>query len=552
MPVRIAEPAPSAYRYPLLIKQLLHTPLAVSPGQEIVYRDRHRYTYRDLRERLGRLASALSGLGAGPGTTVAVLEWESHRYLECYFAIPMSGAVLQTVNFRLAREQVLYTLQDAGAEVILFHRDFLPLVTSLREQLGKVSSFVILEDSDEPPPRPDFVHADYETLLAGAAADFEFSEFDENAVATTFHTTGTTGAPKSVVFSHRQIVLHTLAALGALASAPHGQSFRHGDVYMPLTPMFHVHAWGLPYVATLLGVKQVYPGRYAAEELVALRTREGVNYSHCVPSVLRMILTEAARVNADLRGWKVTIGGSALSPGLAREAVAAGIDVHAGYGMSETGPILTLARLGAPAGASPSGAEIGERCRAGLPIPLVDLQIVDEQMNFLAGDGLITGELVVRSPWTTVCYAGNAEASKELWRGGYLHTQDVAAIGPSGQLRITDRLKDVIKTGSEWLSSLQLEEVISRLAGVAEVAVIAEPDARWGERPHAFVVPAAEVRPAPTAQDIRAHISLEVARGVLPRYAIPEHVTLLASLPKTSVGKIDKRRLRAGLSDQST
>ena len=551
MPVQIAEPAPSAYRYPLLIKQLLHTPLAVSPRQEIVYRDRHRYTYRDLRERLGRLASALSGLGVGPGTTVAVLEWESHRYLECYFAIPMSGAVLQTVNFRLAPEQVLYTLQDAGAKIILFHRDFLPLVTSLREQLDKVRAFVIIEDSDEPPPRPDFVHADYETLLAGVSPDFEFAEFDENAVATTFHTTGTTGSPKSVVFSHRQIVLHTLAALGALASSPHGQSFRHGDVYMPLTPMFHVHAWGLPYVATLLGVKQVYSGRYVPEELVALRMREGVSYSHCVPTVLRMILTEAARVKADLRGWKMTIGGSALSAGLAREAVAAGIDVHAGYGMSETGPILTLARLLNPPASVPSDSEIEERCQAGLPIPLVDLQIADGHMKFLAGDGVITGELVVRSPWTTVCYAGNTEASVQLWQGGYLHTQDVAAIGPSGQLRITDRLKDVIKTGGEWLSSLQLEGIISQLPGVAEVAVIAEPDTRWGERPHAFVVPAAEVRPAPTAEDVRAHVGLEVARGVLPRYAIPEHVTLVASLPKTSVGKIDKRRLRATLQNQT-
>ena len=201
MPVQIAEPAPSAYRYPLLIKQLLHTPLAVSPRQEIVYRDRHRYTYRDLRERLGRLASALSGLGVGPGTTVAVLEWESHRYLECYFAIPMSGAVLQTVNFRLAPEQVLYTLQDAGAKIILFHRDFLPLVTSLREQLAKAGAFVIIEDSDEPPPRPDFVHADHQTLLAVVSADFEFAEFDENAVATTFHTTGTTGVAEVAVIA---------------------------------------------------------------------------------------------------------------------------------------------------------------------------------------------------------------------------------------------------------------------------------------------------------------------------------------------------------------
>ena len=547
MGVRVSEPAPSAYVYPLLIKQLLHTPIATAPDQEIVYRDRHRYRYRDLNERLGRLASGLHGLGVQQGSTVAVMEWESHRFLECYFAIPMYGAVLQTVNVRLAPEQILFTLQDTAAEVLLFNRDFLPLVESLRPRLDKIRAFVIFEDDPTPPPAPGFISCDYETLLAGAAPDFEFADFDENAVATTFHTTGTTGNPKSVVFSHRQIVLHTLAALGALASAPYGHSFRHGDVYMPLTPMFHVHAWGMPFVATLLGVKQVYPGRYVPAELIALRAREGVTYSHCVPTILRMVLSAAAAAGADLHGWKMTIGGSALSPGLAREALAAGIDVHAGYGMSETAPVLTLARLREPATPVPSAHELAERCCAGLPLALVELRIVDEQMNFLPHDGVSAGELVVRSPWLTLCYARNPEASVQLWRGSWMHTQDVAMIGPAGHLHLTDRLKDVIKTGGEWLSSLDLEAVISQLAGVAEVTVVAEPDARWGERPHAFVVAAAGTVPAPTAAVVRAHVGLAVARGELPKYAIPEHVTLIAALPKTSVGKIDKRQLRSRL-----
>ncbi len=541
--VRLADSASEAYRYPLLIKQLLHTPLATSPDEQIVYRDRHRYRYSEFAERLPRLGGALHRLGVDPGSTVAVMDWDSHRFLECYFAIPMSGAVLQTVNTRLAPEQIRFTLEDSGAQTLLFHRDFLPLVESLRPHLLGVRTFVILDD-EATPDRPAFVAAAYEELLAEPAAGFEFGEFDENAVATTFHTTGTTGRPKAVVFTHRQIVLHTLAGIGSLASATHGQSFRRGGVYMPLTPMFHVHAWGMPYVATLLGVKQVYPGRYQPEELLALRAREGVTYSHCVPTVLRMVLSTAKQLGVDLGGWTITIGGSALPLGLAREALDAGIDVHAGYGMSETGPVLTVARLDGTE--SDPEERIRRRCLAGRPIPLVELRIADESMHIQPRDGVSTGEVIVRAPWLTPGYAGDPAASEQLWRGGYLHTQDVGAILPTGELRISDRLKDVIKSGGEWISSLQLEEIISHVPDVAEAAVVGEADPLWGERPHAHVVPRGRTDAERLAESVRAAVGAEVERGVLPKYAIPERVTITAALPKTSVGKIDKRRLREG------
>jgi fatty-acyl-CoA synthase len=544
MPVRIVQPARAAYQYPLLVKHLLHTALATAPRQEIVYRDLRRYTYETLNERIARLANGLSGLGVEQGTTVAVMDWDSHRYLECFFAVPMTGAVLQTVNVRLSPEQIEYTLRHAEARVILAHRDFLPVLADIRNRLPNVHAVVLLEDRPSGEPPPVELAVEYEQLLERSSPRFEFQDFDENAIATTFYTTGTTGDPKGVCFSHRKIVLHALAVMAACGSGAYGQSFRHGDVYMPMTPMFHVHAWGNPFVATLLGVKQVYPGRYVPEELLALRAREGVTYSHCVPTILQMLLDAAAKTGADLKGWKMCIGGSALSAGLARAALTRGIDVYAGYGMSETGPVMAVSRLIDPPGSVPEDLEIDRRCRAGLPIPLVDMKIVDAAGALVVRDGQAVGEVVVRSPWTTPCYVGNPDASEDLWRGGYLHTQDVASIDPFGYLHIKDRIKDVIKTGGEWLSSLQLESVISVHPGVQEVAVVAVPDERWGERPHALVVPRPEWRDRLTADDIRAHVAAEVDVGALPKYAVPERVTFIEALEKTSVGKINKRLLR--------
>jgi fatty-acyl-CoA synthase len=335
--IRLASPAPGAYDYPLLIKQLLHTPLATASTQEIVYRDRVRYTYREFRERLGRLGNALTKLGVGLGTTVAVMDWDSHRYLECYFTIPMLGAVLQTVNVRLSPQQILFTLQDSRAEVILVNRDFVPLLAAIRPQLVGLKAVVLLDEGPEPSGRPEWICADYESLTASAGPDYDFPDFNEHAIATLFHTTGTTGLPKGVCFSHRQIVLLALAGLGALASPAYGQCLRHGDVYMPMTPMFHVHAWATPYLATLLGLKQVYPGRYVAGELLALRAKEGVTFSHCVPTILQMLLSAAAPAGNDLSGWKIVIGGAALAPSLAEAALRAGIDIFAGYGCRKPG-----------------------------------------------------------------------------------------------------------------------------------------------------------------------------------------------------------------------
>jgi fatty-acyl-CoA synthase len=257
-----------------------------------------------------------------------------------------------------------------------------------------------------------------------------------------------------------------------------------------------------------------------------------------------MLLATAESNGADLSGWKMCIGGSALPAGLAREALSRGIDIYAGYGMSETGPVMTVTRLDSPPSALSEAQEIERRCRTGVPVPLVDLRIVDADGQPLAHDDCATGELVVRAPWLTQCYVGNPTASEELWRGGYLHTQDVARIDAHGYVQITDRIKDVIKTGGEWLSSLELEDLVSRHPDVAEVAVIAVRDEKWGERPHVIVVARPGREGCLSPEGIKNWIAAAVEDGALPRYAVPERVTFTDALPRTSVGKLNKRVLR--------
>jgi len=492
------------------------------------------------------LASGLTALGVRPGDTVAVMDWDSHRYLECFFAVPMMGAVLQTVNIRLSPEQILYTLNHARADVILCHTDFLPVLDSLKERLETVKTFVVLSDGSgvaERPPSTIEVAAEYEELLARSAEDFDFPDFDEHTRATTFYTTGTTGNPKGVYFSHRQLVLHTLAALGSLASPAAQQRLHHGDVYMPITPMFHVHAWGLPYVATAMGIKQVYPGRYLPDMLLALIQREKVTFSHCVPTILHMMLSSPAAGEVDLSGWKVIIGGSALPKGLAKLAMDRGIDVFTGYGMSETCPIMSLAQLKPSMTALDIDQQLDYRTRAGLPIQLVDLRVVDEQMRDVPHDGEASGEVVARAPWLTQGYLNDPANSEQLWRGGYLHTSDIGTINPEGYLQITDRIKDVVKSGGEWISSLAIEDLISQYPGVSEVAVIGKPDEKWGERPLALIVLAGESAGQVTERDIQAHIKAVADRGAISKWAVPD-VRFVDALERTSVGKLDKKVLR--------
>jgi len=541
---------PSAYTYPLIVKQLLHTPFVYAPDQQIVYRDKARYTYRELYSRINRLASALSSTGVGPGDTVAVLDWDSNRYLECFFAVPMMGAILHTVNVRLSPDQILFTMNHAEDDVVIVHEDFLPVIESLSDRLPTVKKYILIKEGPKKTPTSLPIATEYEEMLAQATDSFDFPDFDENTQATTFYTTGTTGDPKGVYYSHRQLVLHTLGCAVAMASFKAQGRFQSADVYMPITPMFHVHAWGFPFVATLLGAKQVYPGRYEPSMLLKLLQTEKVTYSHCVPTILHMILNSPAAKDVDLKGWKVVIGGSALPRGLAQAALARGIDIYAGYGMSETCPVLTLALLKPPMMDADVERQLDIRTKTGMPIPLVNIKVADLASGEpVPRDGKTSGEITVRSPWLTQGYYKEPQKSEELWAGGWLHTGDVATVDEDGYLQITDRLKDVIKTGGEWISSLHLESLLSRHEAVSEVAVIGVPDQKWGERPMALVVAKAGMVDKVSSDQLKTYLGKFVAEGEISKWGVPDNIVIVNEIPKTSVGKIDKKVIKKAVSD---
>ncbi|MFJ9991567.1 fatty acid--CoA ligase [Pseudomonas putida] len=539
---RLLKPADGAYTYPLLIKRLLMSGSRYEKTREIVYRDKVRLTYPELGERIAKLANVLTAAGVKAGDTVAVMDWDSHRYLECMFAIPMIGAVVHTINVRLSPEQILYTMNHAEDRFVLVNSDFVGLYQAIAGQLTTVDKTLLITDGpDKTADLPNLV-GEYEQLLAAASPHYDFPDFDENSVATTFYTTGTTGNPKGVYFTHRQLVLHTLAETSVLGGLDSVRLLCTNDVYMPITPMFHVHAWGIPYAATMMGIKQVYPGRYEPDMLIKLWREEKVTFSHCVPTILQMLLNCPSAKGQDFGGWKVIIGGSALNRALYEAALARGIQLTAAYGMSETCPLISCAHLNEELLAGGEDERVSYRIKAGVPVPLVEAAIVDDHGNFLPADGEAQGELVLRAPWLTMGYFNEPEKSNELWAGGWLHTGDVATLDGMGYIDIRDRIKDVIKTGGEWISSLDLEDLISRHGAVREVAVVGVPDPQWGERPFALLV--VHEGQQLDAKLLKEHLKPFVELGHINKWAIPSQIAVVTEIPKTSVGKLDKKRIR--------
>ncbi|WP_212631383.1 fatty acid--CoA ligase [Pseudomonas sp. KB-10] len=539
---RLIPSAENAHAYPLLIKRLLLSGSRYEKTREIVYRDKLRYSYATFNERVARLANVLSEAGVKAGDTVAVMDWDSHRYLECMFAIPMLGAVLHTINIRLSPDQILYTMNHAEDRFVLVNSEFVPLYKGIAEQLTTVDKTLLLTDGeDKSADLPNLV-GEYQSLLAAASPHYDFADFDENSVATTFYTTGTTGNPKGVYFTHRQLVLHTLSMATTMGSLDSIRLLGNDDVYMPITPMFHVHAWGVPYVATLLGVKQVYPGRYEPDMLCRLIKEEEVNFSHCVPTILQMLLNAPGAQGHDFGGMKMIIGGSALNRSLYEAAKARGIQLTAAYGMSETCPLISCAYLNEELRAGTEDERTTYRIKAGIPVPLVEAAIMDANGKLLPSDGESQGELVLRAPWLTQGYFREPEKGEELWAHGWLHTGDVATIDGMGFIEIRDRIKDVIKTGGEWISSLELEDLISRHPAVREVAVVGVPDPQWGERPFALLVLRDEQ--SLDAKGLKEHLKPFVEQGHINKWAIPTQIALVTEIPKTSVGKLDKKRIR--------
>ncbi len=529
-------------KYQLLVKSILSTALQRAPQHQIISAGVGSYSYCDLNDRIGKLGNVLTTLGIGADSVVGVMDWDTHRYLECFFAVPMVGAVLHTINIRLAPAQIAYTIDHAEDDLILINSDFLPLIEEVLSLVKSKLRIVLIGDSHDKPLQDvrRVVEGNFEVMMNAAMPVFDFPDFDENLRATTFYTTGTTGEPKAVAYSHRQLVLHTMGILSTFGPMASSNRLHHNDVYMPITPMFHVHGWGFPYAATLLGVKQVYPGQYKVDKIVQLIQKHKVTFSHCVPTILQMILDCDESQDCSFENWKIVIGGSALSHGLAERSLAKGINLFSAYGLSETCPLLTVAHLDPE-----DESDISARLKAGKPAAMVELRVVDEKMEDLPCDGVSVGEIVVRAPWLNAVYLKDDLATKELWRGGYLHTGDVGRLDFSGNLIITDRIKDVIKSGGEWISSIALESIASAVDGVAEVAAIGIPDPRWGERPMLLVIPSNETDRETLHIRITAAFQKVIADGELSKWAIPERIDLVSSIAKTSVGKFDKKKIRS-------
>ncbi|MGP4713053.1 MULTISPECIES: fatty acid--CoA ligase [unclassified Psychrobacter] len=547
--------APLAYDYPLIIKQLLNRAKTVSQDQEIIYADKARMTYADLFARINRLANVLADLNLKAGDVIAVMDWDTHRYLESYFAIPMSEYVLQTVNVRLSPEKVLYTINHAKPKVLMVNSEFAALVKDYQFENSSIEHIIWLDDNGMTVEgvfgdNQSRVAGEYESLLETASQEFDFPDFDENTIATTFYTSGTTGDPKGVFFSHRQLVLHSMAEAATLGMLPDKQGVSYGDVYMPMTPMFHVHAWGFPFTATMVGLKQVYPGRYAPDMLLDLIINEKVSITHCVPTILQMVLGEAQERNASFNGLKMIIGGSKLTEGLAKSALAQDIEVYTGYGMSETAPLISLTEFSLDEPEMNEDEDVARRCMAGKPVLMVDAQVWSESNQSVGTGKDKTGELVLRAPWLTQSYFKNDDAGTELWENGYMHTQDIAYMRNDGYITITDRLKDVIKSGGEWISSLEIETILSLHPAVADVSVIGVRDKQWGERPMALIVLKPDAKDT-SSDDIKAVAEQAVERGIIPKYGIPSEFKFVDDLPKTSVGKHDKKLMREQYADQT-
>tara|TARA_B100000989_G_scaffold91848_1_gene66448 strand:- start:4363 stop:6003 length:1641 start_codon:yes stop_codon:yes gene_type:complete len=534
------------YNYPLLIKQLLISPLSSNPNQEIINDDGIGLNYKDLNKRICTLSNALNDIGIKKGDTVGVMDWDTTRYLECFFSIPMMGSILHTINIRLSEQQILYTINHAEDDAIIVNSDFIPIIDNIRDKFTRPVKIIVAgsETINIEFEGPKVSTYNYDSFFQNYNSNFNFKDFDENTIATKFYTTGTTGDPKGVSYTHRQLVLHSLGFIAGSSVSNYSHRFHNEDVYMPLTPMFHVHGWGFPYMATLLGVKQIYPSKYEPEKLLKLIKKENVTFSHCVPTILQMILNTNKKLKFDLSNLKLIIGGSAMPRNLAIEAKNQGVNVVSAYGMSETCPFLTIAQIPSQNKNTEESELIKLKCKTGKPGPLVELRVVDKNLKDVPRDNKSTGEVVVRAPWLTKEYIKDREASKKLWKGGYLHTGDVGYLDETGSLIITDRIKDVIKSGGEWISSLQIEDIVLKCKGVKEVAAIGIEDKKWGERPIIIVSTVEDENNLDTAKIIKQSIKIQIDKGFLSKWAMPDKIEFVRDIEKTSVGKVNKKLLR--------
>jgi len=495
----------------------------------------HRTNYREVFARSRRLANALARLGVGQGDRVATLAWNDHRHLELYYAVSCMGAVCHTINPRLFSQQIEYIIAHAGDRIVFTDPMFVPLLEELADGLQQVQQIVVLTDEAHMPSSSLDLLC-YETLLASESDTYNWPELDEQAAAAMCYTSGTTGNPKGVVYSHRATVLHAYGA-----ALPDVMGLSATDCVMPLVPMFHVNAWGVPYAAPMTGAKLVLTGPKMAhgETLFNLIETEGVNYSLGVPTVwlglLEWLESSGKRLT---RLEKICVGGAACPQSvIERMERDHGVVVNHGWGMTEVSPLGVYNTLKPAQAALPDDERMAIRLKQGRGIFGVEMKIVDADDNELPWDGKAFGALKLKGPWVCSAYYGE-EPGSALDADGWFPTGDVATIDADGYMMITDRTKDVIKSGGEWISSIELENIAVNHPGVAEAAVIGVAHPKWGERPLLIVV-RADVPDTPDAQQL-----LGLYSGKVADWWVPDAVEFVAELPHTATGKLLKTALR--------
>jgi fatty-acyl-CoA synthase len=524
---------------PLLISSILTHAATYHGDVEIASRTvdgpLHRYTYRDAERRSKQLANALLRLGIGPGDRVATLAWNTFRHFELYYAISGIGAVCHTINPRLFDDQIVYIVNHASDRLLFVDTTFLPLVERLAPRLPAECRIVPMSDRDPASTSSLPILPCYETLVAAETDDLEWPEFDERTAASLCYTSGTTGNPKGALYSHRSTVLHAFGA-----SLPDGIPISARDAVCPVVPLFHACGWGVAYAAPMNGAKLVFPAQFLdGASLCELFEREGVTMSLGVPTVwlgFEAYLATSARQIPTLR--RLVSGGAAVPPSLIEAFARRGVELVHAWGMTEMSPLGTIASMKAKHQALDPQALLAVKSKQGRPVYGVELKIVDDAGRAQPHDGRSMGELLVRGPWIVTGYFEDEPASAAAVEAdGWFHTGDMATIDPDGYMQITDRRKDVIKSGGEWISSIDLENAAVAHDDVAEAAVIAVPDPRWGERPLLIVAPQPGRRP-----DRQSLIEL-LARQ-FPKWMLPDEVVCVDELPHTATGKIMKSRLR--------